>query len=160
MVLVASGIVHRFPCWPHGISNSPDTTRAKKEEEKQMTTNNDDVDLLLQEIMGTIDRCGWAIIGTAKEDGTPFSYTAGLTFLRVPELYIENQDYMIAGRILNKLASRQKEAGAFDKDQVTQVDEYEVKLVDRESVAGMNVVKGLFGDNDPVPPTALTVVVK
>lgn len=131
----------------------------KGKEEKHMIDDNA-VTLLLQEILKTIDKCGWAIIGTAKEDGTPFSYTAGLTFLRVPELYIENQDYIVASRILNELASRQQKAGAFDKNQVTQVDEYKVKLVVRESISGMNVVKGLFGDNDPVPPTALNVVLR
>lgn len=115
------------------------------------------IDNLIAGIMRTIDDHGWAIIGTMSPEGKPITYTVGLTFLHAPELFIDSMGIMEAHPIIEELAQRTRDGGPYEKDQVTQVNNHTVTLKEYD-LSEMFLVKTLFGDNDPVAPTALAVM--
>lgn len=112
---------------------------------------------IVRRLMYLIDTEGWAVIGAEKGGLVPIAYTVGLTFLRVPELYVEGLGIETATLVLNDLAERQRQAGSFDPGQLTQAGGRMVRLVERPELTNMTYVQMFFGDGKPVPPRALTV---
>jgi hypothetical protein len=119
--------------------------------------HDDDGDAVVRRLMHLIDTEGWAVIGTSKGGLVPIAYTLGLTFLRVPELYVEGLDIETATLVLNDLAARQRKAGSFDPGQLTQAGGRMVRLIERPDLANMPYVRMFFGDGKPIPPRALAV---
>lgn len=111
---------------------------------------------VLEQIIDKMQTHGWAVMGTADDDG-PFSYTVGLTQHRVPELIVENLPPHEATLILNDLARRHTQIDPFTHGQVTQVGGRIVRFDARQDLDRLVFVRQLYQDNNPVPPTALTI---
>lgn len=113
--------------------------------------------LLFRQVMDTIDRNGWAVIVAPDSDGLIHGYTVGLTFHRVPELHVQGVRPEKTHETLNSLAERHIKGDPFTAGQLTQAAGRHVKLEAMPDLGPLNMVRALFGDNDPVPPTALNV---
>ncbi|MFJ5984363.1 DUF4262 domain-containing protein [Lentzea sp. NPDC092896] len=114
---------------------------------------------VIRRTMDTIDRCGWAIIVHPDENGLLHGYTVGLTFFRVPELHASGLRPEKLHEMLDALARQQSTLGAFTAGQISTAVGVDVRLDPRTDLQCMNLVLALFGDNNPVPPTALDVSV-
>lgn len=87
---------------------------------------------LLARIEEAINGCGWAVVGTVTEDGSPYSYTVGLwrTF-RHPEVLVVGLDGPIAQGVLNNVGERVRKGRRFGLGDVDGgiVEGYDVKFL-------------------------------
>lgn len=101
-----------------------------------------------------IDEHGWMIQGL--DDGSLF-YTIGLTEHGLPELVITHVHLRDAVQVLNTLARRQRQAGAFEHGQITDLDGIRVRLDKLWSTKQLVMLNDHYRAHRP-KPTALAVV--
>jgi hypothetical protein len=123
-----------------------------------MCKNGGDIAAVYHQAMEVIDRVGWTVIATGDKAGAPFAYTVGLYLKRLPELHIAGRDQDVAQRMLNELARRQIQAGAFEPGQVTSAAGCVMRLDKIWNLGPLVMVRKFFGDDRPAP-TALTAVI-
>lgn len=116
---------------------------------------------LLKMVMDSIDENGWSVIGTTNPLGVPFAYTVGLTFYRAPELYLDCATTGVAipeaHGLLNALATLQRDVGPLKPGRMLPVGARVVLLIEQKDLTPLVMVRHIFGDGVPVPPTALSV---
>lgn len=111
---------------------------------------------MVKRTLDGIYRHGWMVIA-AGGNGYRCTYTVGMTRHRLPELIMEGAPPQIAYPLITTLAKRQKAAGAFESGQITQVRDRWLRLDPRPDLDVLEFVCVIYGDHDPVAPTALTV---
>ena len=112
-------------------------------------------------VMDKIDEHGWTVVGTITPLGVPFAYTVGLTFHRIPELYLDCATTGLssdeAPHLLNALAVLHREAGGLKPGPMFPVGEHLVMLIEQRDMTPLAMARAIFGDGVPAHPTALSV---
>jgi hypothetical protein len=107
---------------------------------------------VIAKVRWTIEQKGMAIVPISA--APPFAYTVGLSLKALPELHVVGLSPVDAGVLLNELADRQRRAGAFENEQITEVNGQQWRLEAMDDLKPLMFVRNLFGH---LNPTALTV---
>ncbi|MFI5593446.1 DUF4262 domain-containing protein [Amycolatopsis sp. NPDC051758] len=112
----------------------------------------------LQRIRDQIERVGWAVPVIVGENST-YAYTVGLTSQGLPEIFCDGLDQQTSAGVLNHLAQRQIEKGAFGAGTRLYVDGRHVLLEALPSLASLVLVRRLFEFAVPAPRALRATIV-
>lgn len=116
---------------------------------------------VLKMVMDKIDQFGWTVVGTTNPIGVPYVYTVGLTFDRIPELYLDCSTTGLgvheAHSLINELAVIHRDAGGLRPGPPFVVGTHPLMLIEQRDMQPLAFARVLFSDGRPQHATALSV---